>query len=460
MAQKMTAPEALVASLKELPSKFRPEKEIFQAQLAAAKRVSSAQEASVIHTLLGTSLDYGSEVPTGPLRFPRDHALHLKAGTEWYWVSCNLEVQGSKGQERIGVLSTINRSRAVSNKVQKEAGWSDAEAQVVDSSATITVATPTEGFIVRRRPNVQWAALGGETRFDAKPFIYQAGPDSMQGTQDVLPLAVRIDDGPEFQIDITLTSDLAPESAFFLQGEKGMTPPPRPGIYYSWPQLAASGTVTARGKKYKVSGTAWIDHQLMMHTAVPRPTGPPAGWEPVGGFDGWSWCQFNLDNGDAFTVAAFQIGSLLTEPPVSYGFYVRRGESGWEPIFLTGALELDRFIPVLEGVLHPTRWTYKVTDAAIRSPLPADLDIELLPTPWYPDGSFVTGNLGVEGETPVNVALIERAQTVVPTGPGTAVTGTGYCETVGYEPPGQYVARALAFLAGAGSGKQLIPFPS
>jgi predicted secreted hydrolase len=444
MAQKMTAPEALVSSLKDLPPKFRPEKQIFQAQLAAAKRVSSAQEASVIHTLLGTSMDYGSEVPKGPLRFPRDHALHLKAGTEWYWVSCNLEVQGSKGQDRIGVLATLNRVRAVSNAVQKNAGWSDAEAQVVDSSATITVATRTDGFIVRRRPNVQWALLGGETRFDADPFFYQAGPDSMQGTQDVLPLAVRIDDGPDFQIDITLTSEVSPENAFFLQGDKGLTPPPRPGIYYSWPQLGASGTVTARGKKYKVSGTAWIDHQLMMQTPIPRPTVPQGGWEPVEGFNGWSWCQFNLDNGDAFTVAAFQIGSLQTEPPVSYGFYVRRAGDGWEPIWVTGTVALDRFIPVLEEVLHPTAWMYKVTGAGV--------DIELLPTPWYPDGSFITGNLGVEGETPVSVALVERAPTVVPTGPGGALTGAGYCEMVGYEPPGQYVARALAFLAEAGSG--------
>jgi hypothetical protein len=48
----------------------------------------------------------------------------------------------------------------------------------------------------------------------------------------------------------------------------------------------------------------------------------------------------------------------------------------------------------------------------------------------------------------VTVALIERSRTAAPTGPGAVLTGTGYCESVGYEPPDQYVGRALAFLTG------------
>ena len=445
MAQKMTPSEALVASLKELPQKYRPPKPMFQRLLSFAADLKTAQDALVINTLLGMSLDYGAELPTGPVRFPRDHGLHLKAGSEWYWVSCNLEVEGSGGQDRIGVITSMTRSRAISNDMQKKAGWSAEEAQLVDSMATISVATREDGFIARRSPNVQCAALAGETRFDADPFYFQAGPDSLRGTgEDVLPLKIRIDDGPDFQIDLTLKSVGSPKHAFFLQGERGRTPPPREGIYYSWPQLKASGSVTANGTKYKVSGTAWIDHQLMMQTMVPTPNAP-RGWMPVERFNGWSWCQFNLDNGDAFTVAAFQQGSLLAEAPVLYGFYLTRNRDRpddvrWDTINVTGTLAADRFIPVTGGVLHPTAWIYEVTGAGV--------DIVLVPTPWYPDGSYMTGNLGIQGETPVTVALIERSRTAAPTGPGAVLTGTGYCESVGYEPPDRYVGRALAFLTG------------
>jgi hypothetical protein len=66
--------------------------------------------------------------------------------------------------------------------------------------------------------------------------------------------------------------------------------------------------------------------------------------------------------------------------------------------------------------------------------------------PWYPDGSFQTGDLGVPGETPVSVALVQRAPQNAQTGAGLALTGTGYCECVGYEPPGRYAERALLYL--------------
>lgn len=441
MTQTMTASEGLIASLQGIPPDMRPE--FFPELLDAAGRMTTAQQAAVIHRLLGSASSYGSEVPQGPVQFPRDHELHLKAGLEWYWVGCNLEVAGTSGQDRIGVLAVMSRDRAVSNAVQEQAGWSDAQAQVVDSSATITVATRADGFIARRRPNVQWAMLGGITRFDTGQFRYQAGPDSMQGSQKVLPLAVSINDGPDFTIDITLSSDLRPDKAFFLQGVDGITPPPSPGIYYSWPQLSASGTVTVRGQRYDVSGTGWIDHQLLMTSAgtLPAPPRPPGWAPPADQFNGWSWCQFNLGNGDAFTASAFQLGPLRTKLPIPSGYYVRRQAGTWNPVPVVGSLDLDCFTPALGGFLQPTAWSYSASDLARQM-----VDLALVATPWYPDGSFCSGYLVTPCETPVNVALADRARVALATGPGIALTGTGYCESIGYEPEQRYLDRALAFL--------------
>jgi hypothetical protein len=175
---------------------------------------------------------------------------------------------------------------------------------------------------------------------------------------------------------------------------------------------------------------------------TPLPPSPSPGWTPMQQFNGWSWCQFNFTNGDVFTGAAFQIGSLRTEAQFSYGFYLTRTDTGWQKVFLQGRLFLDRFLPGLENVLLPTAWRYEATDYEGGGLA----DLTVVPGPIYPDGSFTTGNLKVEGETPVTVTMLNRAANNSDSGPCVAVLGTGYCESVSYESPEQYQARAFAFL--------------
>jgi hypothetical protein len=74
-------------------------------------------------------------------------------------------------------------------------------------------------------------------------------------------------------------------------------------------------------------------------------------------------------------------------------------------------------------------------------------DIGLLATPWYPDGSYLDGNIAVQLETPVNVALIDRSPQNTNSGRGKALTGVGYCECVDYESLEGYAARALGYLS-------------
>jgi hypothetical protein len=449
MPGKMTPSAALTANLNELPAYLRTP---IQAQLlAAAGRVRDATDAYIIGTLMGSGAFYGVDVPTS-LHFPLDHRLHPTMGTEWYWLTCNLEVDGSGGQDRIAVLVLIFRSRAVSLAVQERAGWSDIEAQIVDSLATVTVTTRSDSFIARRRRNTQWPAMGGVVEFGGDPFLYRCGPDVLSGPQDVLPLNCHIDDGDNMKIDLTFSTGLKPESAFYLQGTNGVVGEPDPGFYYSWPQLDVKGSVSAGGKTYAVSGKGWVDHELSMSSiampAAPTPPLPPApqpGWKPLQTFNGWSFCAFNFDNGDAMAVSAFQKGTLRDRLTVPMGKYVRLAAdgSGWERFDLSGTLDLDRFVPGLEDILMPTDWTYRLTDQLTGGSF---VDITVLAVPWYPDGSFFVGNLMIESEVPVSLAVTDRAPQNTSSGRGKAFTGVGYCESVSYQPVETYIALALAYL--------------
>ena len=447
--------EAITAQLNALPEGLRPPPDVFKTLLTAAGKLradggaADAQRAAVIYKLMERGAGYGDDSPPASVSFPRDHRLHLKCGNEWYWVSCQLDAEGPDGPVRIAVLLDMLRFRLISTKLQAEVGWSDPDCQLVWNAVTVTVSGAGGSRIYRRNLNVQWRKTGGEVEFPGErpdaPFVFRCGPDVMVGPPDVLPLGISVVDTGNISLELRLSS--AMRHPFFLQGTDGITPPPKPGVYYSWPQLAVDGYVYVGEAAYNVSGVGWIDHQLLMQTPPTIPTPP----YPI---DGWNWCQFNFDNGEAFTAAAFQTGMISVNPLTPYGFYLRRSDDGqsWRAERLIGALAMDHLIPTLHQVMQATSWTYTATNfPAEADALARPFDLDVTTAPWIDDASFETADLAVPSEVPVSVAMVNKAERLSLSPPGKsplgeAITGAGFCETVNWEPWASYQARALAFL--------------
>jgi predicted secreted hydrolase len=434
---KMTPGEALTAWLDEIPGYLQPAPDVWALMREVAAKVSTAQQAAVLYTMLGEAQSWGQAPAPTSVQFPQDHRMHLKSGSEWYWLSCHLDAQGPKGPVRIAILQSMERLRLLSQAAQAKAEWTDEECQVLWNAVTVVVSGPDGSSITRRTPNTQWSVLGGHVVWPGELFEFAVGPDSQSGSVNVLPLHVKVDDRDNITLDLQLFTDMPATSAFFLQGEAGITPV-IPGIYYSWPQLKAFGRVAVGDQTYEGAGGAWLDHQLMV------PPVPAPGTPTVPGFNGWSWCEFNLANGDSFTAAAFQKGALSVNDLVPYGFYLRRAGDAWNAEPILGGMAIDQFIPTLNQVIQPTTWSYTATNAPGSAAAPFDVVISA--APWILDGSFVTGDLGTPSEVPVSVALVDRAVGANGVPLGQALTGVGYCESVSYEPRAAYMARAEAFL--------------
>jgi hypothetical protein len=451
MAVTMTPAQAMTAQLNALPEGLRPPPDVFAQLLTAAGKLSptggsaDAQRAAVIYKLMGRGSGYGDDPPPTSVSFPRDHRLHLDCGNEWYWISACLDAEGPEGPVRIAVLVDTLRFRLISTKLQAEIGWSDADCQLVWNAVTVTVSGVNGSQIYRRNLNVQWAKTGGQVEFPGEQFVFRCGPDVMVGPADVLPLGVSVVDTGNISLELQLSS--AMRHPFFLQGKDGLTPPPKPGVYYSWPQLRVDGYVYVGGASYKAKGAGWMDHQLLMQT-------PPAIPTPPYTIDGWNWCQFNFDNGEAFTAAAFQTGLISVNPLTPYGFYLRRSDDGqsWQAERLIGGLAVDHLIPTLHQVMQATSWVYTATNLPdTADELARPFNVIVTTAPWIDDASFETADLAVPSEVPVSAAMVNKAEPLhlVPlrTSPiGEAVTGAGFCETVDWEPWAAYEARALTFL--------------
>ncbi|MCE2820369.1 MAG: hypothetical protein LW695_09200 [Phenylobacterium sp.] len=448
---KMTPAEAMTAMLEALAPSQRPFGYGQLLEAAQALTSSSATQAALILGVLGTSqfARIATPPPVGvPLSFPADHRVHLENSEEWYWISANLTA--SDGVTKLGVLTTTQSTRLVPQDIQASAGWSDAESHVAYSATTVAVNDGTRSFLVRRKPNVKWRIGGDDVVFPSvdQP-LYRCGDDVMTwGSDQVLPLRVQSGDG-DMSIDLTLSTDMPLESAWFLQALAGRSPPPRPGIYYSWPQLKVTGTVTLGETVYEVSGTGWIDHQLMMATPPdpihpPPPIPPPTVDSLDRGYSGWQWCQFNFENGDAYTGATFQDGPFRTNLKSTFSGYITKVDGAWVPQVVEAEWRLDALINTLFDVLQPTEWTYQLNGAQGAGSGAAATAGTIVATPLHADGSYLGDGLGVLSEVAATVILTRSPEGAPPT----TLAGAGYCETVDAEPRAFYVKRALAILAG------------
>lgn len=431
----------------------------------------------VINSLLGRASNIGSETISFnggsteyQLEFPKDHSLHGKMGDEWYWLGCHLNVTDENGNKgKLSIMDTMQKIRAVGMATQAKYNWTDEQTSLCCNIATVTVKMDAddETTYYRRSANKQWALKGGNVSFNKanEAFSFEVGPDSLKGTEGVLPLQLLVNDGDTMQIDITFSHSyfLNTETSFFKQGiptkenvGTGFTPLPTPGIYYSWPQLEVTGTIKVGGHTYTVdSGIGWIDHQLMM-TSILNSNGQPDTTlfqktltnHP---YNGWIWQYFNLENQTSFTGAGFVQGEIPANNIVKmvYGYYLQPNvaNKSWDSTFVMGDIELEDYQnfpsicdkPKSTPVSIPVERTYKgVANLEDLSLLFHPIEGQALP--WFSDGTFNNPNNSFCAEFPADF---------ISGNPDHHPNGVGYLESVGWEKVSQYNAYALSVIKSA-----------
>ncbi|MFO7655016.1 MAG: lipocalin family protein [Candidatus Krumholzibacteriia bacterium] len=177
-------------------------------------------------------------------------------------------------------------------------------------------------------------------------------------------------------------------------------------LYYSFPRLAATGTVAAGGPPRRVRGQCWMDREIFTSTLAPGQTG-------------WDWLSLQLDDGrelmlyrlrDAGGAADYGLGTLVEADGT-----VRRlslDEWSWTPLGTWRSPET--------GAVYPVRWRLQVPSAGLDLELAARVDAQ----------ENVSRRAGIfywEG------AVAAAAMRGSPGGEA-ATVGLGYVELTGYGP--------------------------
>jgi hypothetical protein len=418
----------------------------------------------IIHTLLGRAGNIGSDTiafngiaPAHALVFPKDHHMHGRMGNEWYWIGCHVNViDENNNRGKLSVMDSMQKIRCLDLDTQEKFGWSDQQASAGVNLATVTVVMDNgESKYYRRSLDSQWSLKGGRFSFstEGQYFFFHVGNDSLIGSEDVLPLRLQVNDGDNMSMDLMLAhKDIFDVGqSFFLQGippGSGITPLPKPGIYYSWPQVEVSGTVQVGGHSYTiVSGNGWIDHQLLMTSTLNSSGQPDRGIFTDGPenfpYDGWLWQYYNLGNGKAFTCAGFLQGSfpLGNTLPVTYGYNLAPNQSrGWDAkFFYRGNMNMSEFrdFPSICG--DPD--SHPVSIPLIRGYTSVPYGLSGVAMPWFTDGSFNNPDMSFASECPANY-FFEGDERVI--------EGEGYIESIGFQRVDEYVRYALGLLKGQG----------
>ena len=226
-------------------------------------------------------------LPTRALSFPRDHGSHPELRTEWWYITGHAVAEGRPWgfqltffRSRVDVTQGMHSAFAAKQLLFAHAAITDVQGQRLLHDQRIARA----GFGVAQ-------ASEADTRIRLQDWTLErrdlARSASEAGGSRYTAHIV----GSEFALNLQFNST----QPVLLQGQQGLSrkgpDADQASYYYSQPQLAVSGTLTAGGKRMAVtpgSGRAWMDHEWSEALLHPDAVG-------------WDWIGMNLHDGSALT---------------------------------------------------------------------------------------------------------------------------------------------------------------
>jgi predicted secreted hydrolase len=341
---------------------------------------------------LASGFTYQLALPGRKLSFPADHASHPDYKTEWWYYTGHLEAESGK---RYGYQVTFFRfglrDRQKEDSNEHPTLFSDlymAHFALSDLNQ--------KKFFFRERVNRGYGDKAG-----AATDRYLVWNEDWKVESDGKNHLIQVSDRGK-----SLRLRLASLKPPVLHGQNGLSQKGegegRASYYYSLTRMQTQGEIEVDGKKEKVQGLSWMDHEFGSNQLREDQVG-------------WDWFSIQLDNQTELMLYLIRRKDGSSDP-YSSGTLVN-------PDGTTKHLALKDFrIEVVErwkssksGATYPMKW--KVT-------IPAE-ELELEIVPAFPNQELITNRS-------TRVTYWEGAVGLKGTLRGKSIGGTGYVEMTGY----------------------------
>jgi predicted secreted hydrolase len=336
---------------------------------------------------------YRAALPGYRYKFPLDHFNHPDFQTEWWYYTGNVK---SVDGHRFGFELTFFRL-GVDRDVNATATW-----EVRDLYLAHLALSDLDGgkFLHAERSNRAGPGIAGVS--DAERRVWNGNWQvDWRGDEQVLQAF-----DERVALQLTLRSAKAP----VIHGENGVSQKAEgkghASHYISLTRLNTEGEIELDGRKFQVSGTAWMDHEFFTHQLEAEQVG-------------WDWVSIQLPDNTELMLFHIRRKDGAIDRYSSGTFVDARGNSTH--------LRKDEFTLEPAG----TTWTSPVTGAAYplrwRISVPK-LDIALESTTSLPSQELASPG----GLVP---AYWEGAVVFAGRKGGLPISSVGYLEMTGYDHP-------------------------
>lgn len=224
--------------------------------------------------------------PTAPMQIPQDLAAHDWAQTEWWYYTGHLVAENG---ERYGFELTFFRRRTDEDKYRGiKAVWLTRTAFMSHFSITEekTGKFIHEGLFRFGDKNVYSAT----DKYEVQLLDWKASGDDKTHN---LAASVK-----ETAINLVCKPAKGPA----LHGDQGIVPKGQgmANYYMSYTRMEVSGDLVFEGRKMKVTGLAWFDHEY--------------GFMGSKAVDGWDWYSIQLDDNTEYMIYAIRLPDKSIDP--------------------------------------------------------------------------------------------------------------------------------------------------
>ncbi|HEY3268323.1 MAG TPA: lipocalin-like domain-containing protein [Armatimonadota bacterium] len=324
------------------------------------------------------------------LRFPRDHAAHPEYATEWWYYSGHLRDASGRWY---GYQLTFFRVGVTPPAVKRASAWAVRNLYM----AHLAVTDETAGQFQYAERLLRGSLGESGARTDTYSVHVADWSAFLAGRDHVLKAA---QDGISLDLRATpLKPPAAHGAAGFSRKGAGTG---RASYYYSYTRMATRGVLTLDGRRRKVAGDSWFDHEFGSNQLAP-------------GQVGWDWFSLQLDDGTDVMLYLMRDAAGATDPNSSGSFVDPRGRTSHLRMRDFAVAVADHWRSPHSGGVYPSRWRVSIPSKG--------LEMEVEPTVADQELSASRG---------AEITYWEGSVQVKGRGNHGPIAGHGYVELTGY----------------------------
>ena len=338
------------------------------------------------------SFSYQLALPGKKLSFPADHHSHPNFKTEWWYYTGHLQTDSGK---RYGYQVTFFRfglrDRQNGEKKDHPIVFTDlymAHFALSDISQ--------KKFLFRERINRGYGNKAG-----AATDRYLVWNEDWKVAGDAQQHVIQVNDRGT-KLSLRLTALKLPA----LHGQNGLSQKGegegRASYYYSLTRMRTEGEIEIAGKKEKLQGLSWMDHEFGSNQLRDDQVG-------------WDWFSIQLDNQTELMLYLIRRKDGTADPYSSGTVINADGATKHLRLKDFHVEALDKWKSAKSGAIYPMKWKVMI---------PGE-EVELQIIPEFPDQELITNRS-------TRVTYWEGTARISGTSRSKPVGGDGYVEMTGY----------------------------